>query len=1795
MARQIRLKSWFASVAPAAHSTALAVWLYGLPDSDSGSASPVALQLVERLAKDRVRSELRGEQLEVQLVGGLDTERADAAGVLEVYQKSFAAGITEHLEFLLVAARTSPPHTPDLRAAFPPPAPRDPLQAALNGSDRLPPSLFDLGTGYSAPKSVPKSRRELTEELKRAKLRRAEGKARADGEGAKKRAPYTDRDDGYEEQDEEGCGEEEDVEMREAEAAAPADSVEVDPLESAGALELEPLGAPGAPAPSAVAPPAPEVSPSAPPAASPFIPHPASAPNYAIHAPLSAVPTPPHPRSTATATGTPARAPKPPSRIAASVFSFFRASSTRSSTPRPQGAQDAVGALEDALARALAEQLAREQAKGVKVPLSERAKEAEARPTGMLAATAPLGVAQEGEVAPDEPRETADEPEQEVDEPARQVGEASAERRGNGEQEVAENGVQEGESAGPPPADTLSTCEDGEGEVDVEMHDVATVETSVAIEVEEVEEVELEKVEQVGGDQAVSPHGNAEPVINGPLPLDGDGLLEPASPVRNGTAHARLSPTPHHSPLLSSSRQSSPADAFPASSGGISSLFHASSDDEDDGADTSADLTAQAISEFVERDLASSIVDEDEYVAERLRPTAPRAAAAPKPAAPVEQRTASAGEASPPRATAVVPPSSSREPTPQPAASSHGLAKEDSAAQAEQPSSSPPEWREPDFSSFDAPGEAGQADEVEDPPERARDGMEDLLVREMTNGEVVREEDVLQEEREEVLEPLSGADVEPRDYGEAAALGPAAPTSEDVDMRDSPAPAPAPQPAEASDERGIASPAGLCHAQSPPVQSPERVILPTPSIAGDGAELAASAQTPDQAASSMSPVPAEAEREHLLSSSGELHAAFPEDADSAEGSPAPGVNGGLQAVAVDDELVSAVAPSESPAQAERSASPVAATEVLEEPAAAEATLLSDDVVRETVEEVAETATKELVGSAVGAVVEPIAGPVVGDAVSELASDLAGGIVGEVVGEVVDAAAAVVDTLVQDEVSGAREASLPVQGEVSAAREASLSREATPPYEAGPSRAAAESSPPPQPEPEQRPLVQPPFEEPAWFPPEESKDWMDDDPFAAPVIKKDPAVRPKAKGKGKGKAREKDALSNGSRPRRSASSTAMSLLAPSPVRQSSPSFTHAGNATNGALAALAALRNEPTPAPDFYGSPAPSSDAPPQDPQYDVFGPVVSSQTRRIAAGPSSRTPRTRTASGAGRSSPALSSSPVSPATSVKRGPPNEAASPVKKNSPHKRSGFVFDCVEIPVAAKKRANPPAHPASVPLASTSTAFALVASTSYTPAVAAEPVQPSVQRSASPPPWSTTKPDPSSIFLDGSSGAAPVPPDGSSWLDAPAKTSRPSPKKYGSSSRVPQEQELPSDEEESDDPLASGSRRGSGVQGRKKVVRSEPEEEEESEDDDDEEVARSLLSPKGKGRASVPFEQSCEPVEYAGEDEGARDDAQHVDDFEDEEPVQHSASRSRSRARKRVIPSSSPPAAAPPHKKKPRRSTLPVAPDTVPPPRKPSLAGKTRPSLAGKAPRASLAPVTPAAPARAERNSGTPDSSARPSRVRKPATGWWDIQRGMEAAEASAAKKRARDEDEEPEQEAESRPAPPTKKAKVPRAAKRVVAAAAKERTPPLAESEPEPEPQEDFEDDPAIGENEPGQSPSPAPVQQPVPTSRAAPARKRKKRKSVVMPRYKNRNRASAASASQASPAPASQPVKKTAAASLSRASGVKVARKAAAAQEKVKGKARAVDVPEWAEGDEWAGLREVGIAREASEDGYTFSD
>ncbi|GAA5870230.1 hypothetical protein JCM3774_004615 [Rhodotorula dairenensis] len=202
------LHDWFAAVAPStlAGDRELAIVLYGRVEAGPGVVDdrPSALQLVKRLGNDAFRTGAADEARTVKLVGLLARERAVAAGVDEVVMNTFKTGISPHYEFLLRAAREQKPHKVNLRAAFPPrprPAAAETTPAKAPGPSRDPrpvaPTRLDLGSGYQRPAGAPGSMHELAQGLRRARQLRRPISAQRAAEHTLEPRVLPDRDAGW--------------------------------------------------------------------------------------------------------------------------------------------------------------------------------------------------------------------------------------------------------------------------------------------------------------------------------------------------------------------------------------------------------------------------------------------------------------------------------------------------------------------------------------------------------------------------------------------------------------------------------------------------------------------------------------------------------------------------------------------------------------------------------------------------------------------------------------------------------------------------------------------------------------------------------------------------------------------------------------------------------------------------------------------------------------------------------------------------------------------------------------------------------------------------------------------------------------------------------------------------------------------------------------------------------------------------------------------------------------------------------------------------------------------------------------------------------------------------------------------------------------------------------------------------------------------------------------------------------------------------------------------------------------
>lgn len=570
---------------------------------------------------------------------------------------------------------------------------------------------------------------------------------------------------------------------------------------------------------------------------------------------------------------------------------------------------------------------------------------------------------------------------------------------------------------------------------------------------------------------------------------------------------------------------------------------------------------------------------------------------------------------------------------------------------------------------------------------------------------------------------------------------------------------------------------------------------------------------------------------------------------------------------------------------------------------------------------------------------------------------------------------------------------------------------------------------------------------------------------------------------------------------------------------------------------------------------------------------------------------------------------------------NEPQSRQPGKKPHRR-GSTFIGVEILVSPRKRPARARNSTAPPVASTSRA-----------GPAKEPER---------------APE-ANIFDSPAAASTPPPVPGKSWLDASAKTGR---RQSVAGQRIDDEDDDDLDDE-SDDPLAEpikGKKREGASElpvKRHSKARACAADEQSDESGEDEAVARTLLNGtgvNGRQRAAHETDADTEQEQDHGE-EGEK--SRREEDGEEPAPPRKKRSRDAtppSKAKRRRVSLTSAPSGSQ------------AASSSQQAPRRPSLAGKISQSAASQPARtARETPARTDSTSGAPRGSitsahgSTPGSSNRPARTRKPVDGWWDISRGIEAA-APSAKKRKREETSavagegtetvEPKRgrkrravesspelgvEAETHERPDRREASMAREDDDFDNSRDDDFD-PTADAEVD----EDDEDDESLASPKPVKK-APVPKATPVNGANGTTKKKRRKRKSIVMPTFRNRKRQSAvaAASASASPAPSQTPdprpslagkgkavVRQDSEQSLARASSVRKARKEVARREDVrdssserpeptqpktrpsqakKAKQRKVELPEWAEGDEWAGLREVGIAREADEDPFHFSD
>ncbi|BGP31763.1 hypothetical protein JCM10296v2_003537 [Rhodotorula toruloides] len=612
MGSPITLKSWFASVEPGAPpgDRSLAVWIFGLRGEEG---EPVALQLKERLGQDSFRTELDGGRRIVKLEGPFAMDRAKTAGVDEMYINTFRDGITEHLEFTVHAALALPPHKVRLSVAFPrflrsSPGKKQPsLKKPPAVPDQpLPDSLFDLGTGYQSLARARRTRKQLAEELHAARQRRDPfAVLRKDVTVASTTSTRQDRDDGDASEEEEADMNEVDGE-REAKTEEPSEAPAPEIVDVAA--QSAPLGEGSSPRPEPAANPIPP--PTAPPSEAVAV---LSTPSLFDKAPPAA--SDPQPAKTPLRS----RPSSKKARLASLTASFFKTRPTTPSSSTSVAAPAKAVAPDPASTSTIAAVLStffQKQPPSSPPPASKpTAPKSPARTpvkrvvalADCLASSSPALVSRlekaAGEVeteTPDKPDATehakAEEDEQVVESVEMEVEQSAAETSAV---ECAENGAASAE-AGQQPATAPAA---------------ATI-PAEAQEMRAEEMIVVEKQDETAEPMAIDE--DAAPTAP-PAGLPRQPTASPFARLHSGTASPRHSPflaSPRAAGVAPSERYSSIEPAFPSSQGGISSLLHDSAD-EGDGDDDSADLTAQQISDFVERDLASSVVDEDEYKRER--------------------------------------------------------------------------------------------------------------------------------------------------------------------------------------------------------------------------------------------------------------------------------------------------------------------------------------------------------------------------------------------------------------------------------------------------------------------------------------------------------------------------------------------------------------------------------------------------------------------------------------------------------------------------------------------------------------------------------------------------------------------------------------------------------------------------------------------------------------------------------------------------------------------------------------------------------------------------------------------------------------------------------------------------------------------------------------------------------------------------------------------------------------------------------------------------------------------------
>ncbi|GAA5955414.1 hypothetical protein JCM21900_005367 [Sporobolomyces salmonicolor] len=1774
MSQPMRLKSWFATIERLEGLTVPGIRLYGLLDAEeaegTGGEVPVRLDLVERLADARFRGVVEGKERIVELLGAPELERARAAGVPEMHLKTFANGIPSHLELILQAAACS---RVDLSVAFPPtpststtryPLIQDHSIDIEDDVETLPSSLFDLGTGCRLDEGAPKTRHELAQALRDVK-----GKARARDDIEEEPVHFLDRDEGYVERDDEEADEEDRMEVDERElepvldgqaTSTPSADVDVgemvDPGSGAPVKAGQPQNAdqpddaPPRPAPSPVN----ELS-------SSHAPTSPSSPSPRLSSPLRLTTVLSVPTSILSSRIVAASTKIAIHALVSDFFAHSHGDSLHSSRPSRSSLlvfsrreQD----LLDAVSRPAFKSPSSDQGR----PDEQASGQGEISSTALVMATSVAGTEQRTEVALLENRAS---PSSIAVLPN---GELTAVQLASNEEDVIMDveGAVEKDAEGDNEASAVQNAVEKVPSAGVEdqRHALLTAPPEAGLPVEAElqpaqEVIEMIDIEEASRSSIVHPPSPNTDVL-GPVQLP-----PPLPAVALSDRHSSLEPLPHPT--------SSFASLYEDSDGGDSvdfiakelaefverdALGLASSEPDDSYKTVLPDKTVSRMrSEFVEMALEKVEKDAEEQEGDTIVPESPRQSPSPRSEeTPTSTRPPSAHKPAEPLPEPVLSPVVINDPahhrSQSSSSSSYATALTDStannasAALLATPAPSPrphPYSRMPLAFEPACPADDEEATAVTEPVE------ENEPVEEMEHLEHVEEiGKVEQVEEVDDAEQAEHAAIYNRSYARKA-------------LADSEDPA-----------------AG----ESPPIyvpsadEAPAPIELPSPFLA---------AQLPPLSIT---------------------------EADEGSGAALP----------LDREATAEPQPQPPALQAE--------------PA---------EIVQDAVNDLTQEVTGEVVGQVVGGLVDQVAGEAIGEVIGTVAGDVAsvvveGSGVVEGVSSALERAVGINEEAAEkkgaEEANGEEQAP-GVEDEVQGEKEADGEEEA-------PTGDVVEAE----------------FgKQDDFFEASDANGCLGENEESAGSIVEAPPV------------------------------AALDQHAPvSPVEQPAPLPLHhpgsspttaserddearriARSASDSnarvAMAALKALRNETTSPdldmsyhrtddfggggdvedeerlPECYAEAFPSATQA-EEQKYDVFGPVD--------VLPNSNTP----AHARLRSSSAKSSrkpSPIPAASSEPAQPPPPSFPAIKQL---KRRRSIFLGVEIVVSPKRTPSPKKtfkyHAAQFSSADP-VPRPVRASTTSRPSE--HPCSRS-HRSWSPPPPTTAKPTPDpSIAYASTSFAAPVSSSSSTsliaavgrsfWDDAPAKTSRRSPLKYGarrSSVRSAQENPIDAGHSSSDalalspprtsktrpkptpkpkappkpapakkQQTAQDSRKGKG----KAIVQAKefpeldvepadapleprkqpnpPQAQVEVDEPSDEEIIARLCSSKGKGKVKA--------VVSDDEGEGSVED--------DEELRLFLACVSPSVSRKRPAPAPGSTTSPSRKSRKTRQSPPPAehpskGPTAPRTPVQPSSSFSSRKSrLAGLA-QSRHPPATPANNHAGSAVHGAADSlttaSGRPSRTRKPVEGWWEVQRGLESVARAHRRPRTDSDNEDDNAHGEETPYPAAAVAPSPQRRKK----ARTERRVVIEElDQGERDDQHDdstngsdkFEGDEPARDDEEGEEPEeqhPEGEDEAAPKPPSAPAKRRKKRKSITLPRSRHRKPAVTVAANANA--------KKQQ--SLSRASEVKKARGRSAGPALLAGRTTteggAGDVPEWTEGDEGDGLREVHVARETDDDdGYGFSD